>query len=65
MLVSYPFDTAGVNREEGISAEKIYLSEWPIASLWNIFLIHYCVGMAQPIMGGADPRQVALGYIRK
>ena len=40
-------------------------SDWPVPNLWGALLINDWCTRAQPSVGSAAPRQVALGCIRK
>lgn len=49
--------------EEGFSAEDLPWSDWPVVCLWNIFLVVNWYRRVKPIVCGAIPRPVGLGYI--
>jgi hypothetical protein len=55
----------GVVQEDGASFEKMALSDWSVAKLWDIFLIGYWCGRAQLTMGSATAMLVVQGDVKK
>lgn len=51
--------------EEETSVKKMALIDWPVASVWGIYLIDDGCGSTQLPAGGAIPGQADLGWVRK
>lgn len=52
-------------RRENYRGERCFHKNWPVDSLWDIFIISGYYRQAQPTASGVYPGQVVLGFIYK